>query len=295
MLLLIAAAIWGAGFTAQRAAMDSMGPFMFTGIRFAIGTLILLPLLPISSKLIQGGHPKTPMRGIYLIGALLTGLICLIGSMLQQVGLVYTDAGIAGFITGLYVMFVPILGLFIRYKVNMVTWVGATLAVIGLYFLSVYGFKSINPGDWFVLGCAVVWAIQVLMVGWLAPRIDPIQLAVVQFGFTAVLAIVIAVIIEGVDINGILAATVPLLYAGILSIGVAFTLQIIAQQKSPPAHAAILLSLEAVFAAIFGALILDETFTGLQIFGCTLMLLGIIVAQLRPPRGFIPENARSSS
>ena len=208
------------------------------------------------------------------------GIALFAAASLQQVGLVYTTAGNAGFITGLYVVIVPILGLFWGLHPNAGTWIGALIAAVGLYFLSVTDELTISFGDMLELIGAFLWAVQILIVGWLSPKIDPIKLAFAEFSACSLLSLITAFIFEEIVLNTLLQATIPILYGGVLSVGVAFTLQVVAQQNAHPAHAAILFSLESVFAAFGGWLILNETISPRGLIGCTLMLSGMLLSQL---------------
>ena len=281
-LLLTTAVIWGFAFVAQRVGMDYVGPFTFNGIRFAIGSLSLLPLLVISREQPAATHKILPPPGlkIILFGGTALGLALFSGASLQQIGLVYTTAGKAGFITGLYVIIVPLLGLFWRQQPKIGTWIGAILAAIGLYFLSVTEEFTIEPGDLLVLIGAFFWAAHVLIIGWLSPRINPIKLAFSQYVACSILSLITASLIEDITLPSIIQAAIPILYGGLLSVGIAYTLQVIAQRDAHPAHAAILLSLEAVFAAVGGWLVLGEIISARGLFGCGLMLAGMLLSQL---------------
>ena len=202
------------------------------------------------------------------------------GMSLQQVGLVYTTAGKAGFITSLYVVLVPILALFFKQSTNPGTWIGAVLAAIGLYFLSVTEPFTIEVGDLLEFFCAFFWAGQVLMIGWLSPRIQSVRLAFTQFVVCAILSLMAAVVFEDIAWGALVRAIWPIVYGGILSSGVAFTFQIMAQRHTHPAHASIIMSLEAVFAAIGGWLMLNEILTIRGLLGCGLMLGGMLFSQL---------------
>jgi drug/metabolite transporter (DMT)-like permease len=281
-LLLTTAIIWGFAFVAQRVGMDYVGPFTFNGIRFAIGSLSLLPLVLLSHGQRTPSDNILPPAGLktILLGGGALGLALFAGASLQQIGLVYTTAGKAGFITGLYVIIVPILGLIWRQQPKIGTWIGAFLAAIGLYFLSVTEQFTIALGDLLVLIGAFFWAAHVLIIGWLSPRINSIKLAFSQYLACAMLSLVVAVAFETISMQSISQAAIPILYGGLLSVGIAYTLQVIAQRDSHPAHAAILLSMEAVFAAIGGWLILDEVISARGLFGCGLMLAGMLLSQL---------------
>ena len=281
-LLLTTAIIWGFAFVAQRVGMDYVGPFTFNGIRFAIGGLSLLPLVIISREQGTVANHFLPRRGlkIILFGGTALGLTLFGGASLQQIGLVYTTAGKAGFITGLYVIIVPILGLIWKQQPGIGTWIGAFLAAGGLYLLSITEKFTIEPGDLLVLIGAFFWAVHVLIIGWLSPRINPIKLAFSQYLACSILSLATAFVIEEITLDSIFQAAIPILYGGLLSVGIAYTLQVVAQRDAYPAHAAILLSLEAVFAAIGGWLILGEIISPRGLVGCGLMLLGMLLSQL---------------
>jgi drug/metabolite transporter (DMT)-like permease len=281
-LLLATAIIWGFAFVAQRVGMDYVGPFTFNGIRFAIGSLSLLPLVVMSREQRTATHKILPPAGskTILFGGAALGLALFAGASLQQIGLVYTTAGKAGFITGLYVIMVPLLGLFWRQQPKIGTWIGAVLAAVGLYFLSVTEEFTIELGDLLVLIGAFFWAAHVLIIGWLSPRINPIKLAFSQYVACSILSLTTAVLIEDITMLSIFQAAIPILYGGLLSVGIAYTLQVVAQRDAHPAHAAILLSLESVFAAVGGWLVLAEIISARGLFGCGLMLAGMLLSQL---------------
>jgi drug/metabolite transporter (DMT)-like permease len=242
----------------------------------------LLPLVLLSRGQRTSSDNILPPAGLktILLGGGALGLALFAGASLQQIGLVYTTAGKAGFITGLYVIIVPILGLVWRQQPKIGTWMGAFLAAFGLYFLSVTEQFTIDLGDLLVLIGAFFWAAHVLIIGWLSPRINPIKLAFSQYLACSILSLITATVIEDISMRSISQAAIPILYGGLLSVGIAYTLQVIAQREAHPAHAAILLSLEAVFAAIGGWLILDEVISARGLFGCGLMLAGMLLSQL---------------
>lgn len=281
-LLLLASAIWGFAFVAQRIGMDYVGPFTFNGVRFALGSLVLLPLILRNGIRKNASRKNTSSAGAktLIFGSGLLGITLFAAASFQQVGLIYTTAGNAGFITGLYVVIVPIIGLFWGQHPNAGTWIGALLAGVGLYFLSVTDELTISFGDLLELIGAFLWAVQILIVGWLSNKIDPAKLAFVEYSACSLLSLITAFIFEEIVLNTLLQATIPILYGGVLSVGVAFTLQVVAQQKAHPAHAAILFSLESVFAAFGGWLILNETISSRGLVGCTLMLSGMLLSQL---------------
>ena len=280
-LLLLAAAIWGGAFVAQRVGMQHVGPLTFNGVRFALGVLTLFPLAFKESRqpATLSGAPFT--TGQTMWGGVLAGLILFAGATVQQVGLVYTTAGKAGFITGLYVVLVPLLGMVWKQRPSGGGWAGAFLAAVGLYFLSVTEELTLAPGDAWELAGAFMWAGHVLVLGWLSPRAKVIWLACIQYLVCSLLSLIVAGATETITCRGLIAAAVPILYGGVFSVGVAYTLQVVAQRVAPPTHAAIILSLEAVFAALAGWLLLGEELTLRALFGCGLMLAGMLVAQLR--------------
>jgi len=281
-LLLLTAAIWGAAFVAQRAGMEHLGPMAFNGIRFALGALALVPLAMRSAG--ASANPYSPKAALW--AALGAGLVLFLGASFQQWGMVYTTAGKGGFITGLYVILVPLIGLFLGQRPGAGCWVGAVLAVAGLYLLSVTGDFSMEWGDVLVLISAFFWSAHVLVVGHVSPRMNPVRFACAQYAVCAVLSLLSAVILEETTLTGVFGAAIPILYGGLMSVGVAYTLQVVAQRDAHPAHAAILLSLEGVFAALAGWVLLDETIPMRGLFGCGLMFAGMLAAQadeLRKP------------
>jgi drug/metabolite transporter (DMT)-like permease len=281
-LLLITAAIWGFAFVAQRVGMEYLGPFTFNAARFILGSLSLLPLLFISrdQRPASGNIIPRPSLKLVVFGGFSAGFMLFMGMSLQQLGLVYTTAGKAGFITSLYVVIVPILALFWKQSTNPGTWIGALLAAIGLYFLSVTERFTIEFGDLLEFFCAFFWAGQVLIIGWLSPRIQSVKLAFTQFVVCAVLSLIAAVVFEDISWYALVQTTLPILYGGILSSGVAFTFQIMAQRHTHPAHASIIMSMEAVFAAVGGWLFLNEILSLRGLMGCGLMLCGMLLSQL---------------
>ncbi|XLX41660.1 DMT family transporter [Ectopseudomonas mendocina] len=280
LLMLITAMIWGSAFVAQRLGMDSIGPFLYTGLRFALACLVLLPVLALLQRRQQ--RPVAPLNRNLLIGGVIMGLALSLGINLQQVGLLFTTVTNSGFITGLYVIVVPILGLLIGQRSSAGIWLGASLAVVGMFLLSVGEGFSVASGDWLQLAGAFVWGIHVLLVGFFASRHDPLRLAFIQFATCAVISLLLAVIFETATLDGIIRAAPAVLYGGLFGVAVGFTLQVVAQQHAIASHAAIILSLEAVFAAIAGALLLGEVLALRGYLGCALMFGGMLLAQLWP-------------
>jgi drug/metabolite transporter (DMT)-like permease len=284
-LLLLAAAIWGFAFVAQRAGMEHVGPLTFNAIRFALGALAVLPLALARGRAArraetQAGGPRCihPLPAGLLAGAVLTG-----GALFQQAGLVSTTAGKAGFVTGLYVVLVPLAGLFWGLRAGWSRWLGMLLAVCGLYLLSVTRRFTIERGDLLVLASALFWTGHVLLLAWLSPRTDALALAFIQNAVCAALSGAMLPFVEHPSLQAIRAAALPILYGGLLSVGVGFTLQVLGQRRAPPAHAALLLSMEAVFAALGGWWLLGERLGARGLAGCALMFTGMLCAQLPLP------------
>lgn len=281
-LLMLTAVIWGGAFVAQRAGMDHVGPLTFNGVRFMLGALTLLPFALRGTRTTEVDLLPRFSSHQAILGGGLAGLVLFAGATLQQVGLVYTTAGKAGFITGLYVVIVPLLGTLWKQWPGRGGWSGAIIAAVGLYFLSVTAEFTLAPGDGWEVAGAFMWATHVLVLGWLSPRVDVMRLACAQYAVCCCLSLIVAGLKETITLDGIREATIPILYGGVMSVGIAYTLQVVAQRVAPPTHAAIILSLEAVFAALAGWLILGEALTSRGLLGCGLMLTGMIVAQLWP-------------
>lgn len=286
-LLLLTAAIWGGGFIAQRVGSQSIGAFTFNGVRFALGSLSLIPLLLYFRIKGRKAPKEEEHREISFMATLkagvLLGAVLFIAASLQQVGVTYSTAGKAAFITGLYIVFVPLLGIFLKQKLRWVVWAGVTLAVVGLYLLCGTDRFSISTGDPFVLVGAVFWAVHILLVDRYTKTMDALKLSCIQFATCSVLSLITALLFERISWAGLLQGIVPILYGGICSVGVAYTLQVFGQKHAKPSHAAIILSMEAVFAALFGMVILGELLNGRETAGCALMLAGMLVAQARIP------------
>jgi len=293
VLMLVAAAIWGFAFVAQRVGMETMGPHFFNAIRFFIGAFALMPVVWFFSKKPKKTDKTAVSKKKLLIAGTVAGLFLFGGAAFQQVGLQYTTAGKAGFITGLYIFFVPLIGLFFAQKTGSGTWLGATLALAGLYLLSFADGFSLNfndsielKGDLLELVCAIFFAGHVLIIGYLAKKIDSVKLSFVQFFVAGLLSLFVALFAELISWEMIVATAVPLLYAGVMSTGVAYTLQVVAQQHAHSSHAAIILSLEGAFALLGGWLLLDEHLPARGLIGCGLMLAGMLLSQLMPKLSF---------
>ena len=280
LILLLTAAIWGFAFVAQRVGGQYIGAFTFNAVRFALGSISLLPIILFQNKSNKEGSEIEGLGKIISIGAI-AGIIIFLGSSFQQMGLVYTGAGKAAFITGLYIVIVPILGIFLKQYISINSWLGAIIAVIGLYFLCVTDKFSISHGDFLELICAFFFAAHIILIDRFSGKVDTVKLAFFQFLTCSILSFIAALLFEKTSLDSIYQAAVPILYGGILSSGVAYTLQIVGQKNAEPSQAAIIMSMESVFGTIGGILILGESFGIKGILGCLLMLAGMLLAQLK--------------
>lgn len=283
LLLISTSVIWGFAFVAQRVGMKYIGPFTFNGLRFALGSLVLLPVIALLNNGNRGENENENSISVSTAvwGCLLAGMILFFGASLQQVGIVYTTAGKAGFITGLYVILIPIIGIPLGQRTSTGTWTGAVLAVTGLYFLSVTESFTIGKGDLLVLFSSFMWAAHVLTVGWLSPRMNSFILASSQYAVCSIISLTVAITTEDIILSSILQATIPILYGGIMSVGIAYTMQVMAQRIAHPAHTAVILTTEGAFAALGGWLLLGEVLSLRGLLGCSLMMLGMLASQLR--------------
>ena len=286
---ILAACIWGTAFVAQDLCADAIGAFTFNAARYFIAVLALLVVILISDKMkkdkpvLSPAEKKAANKQLW-IGGLCCGAALAIASNFQQAGLVAgTDAGKAGFITALYVVLVPVFGLFFKRKVNLPTWIAVMLSVVALYLLCIKGSFTLAPGDLLILVCAVCFAVHILVIDHFTATVDGVKLSCLQFLFACIISSVCMFIFEDVDMAAILSCVMPLLYVGIFSCGVGYTLQILAQKDSNPTVVTILLSLESVFAVIAGAIILKQQMSVREYIGCGVMYAAVILAQLEFP------------
>jgi drug/metabolite transporter (DMT)-like permease len=296
LLLLLAAGIWGLAFVAQKTSTQYIGPFAFNGIRFMLGSLSLLPLIILFNKnaSVRPIHStRNEMKHAARAG-FTAGLILFGGSTLQQIGLIYTSAGKAAFITGLYIVIVPLLGLFLKQRFSLNIGFGAIIAAIGLYSLSITHPFSIGQGDLIELIGALFWSVHILMIDKYSRHVDILKLSFFQMLTSSIISLVVALFTETIAWSAISQALIPILYGGILSAGVAYTLQIVGQKHAQPAQAAIILSLEAVFAALGGYLLLHEHMSTRGLMGCLLMLIGMLLPQLPKIRLLRPPSDKKS-
>lgn len=301
VLLMLAALIWGSAFVAQSVGMDYLGPFSFNCVRSFMGSLVLLPVIWFMDrqkkekeqdagvkaadaedrKENQAAEGENARNGkVLLTGGLCCGVILTLSTSLQQIGIQYTTAGKAGFITALYILIVPLLGIVLGKKVGTKTWIGVGLAVLGMYLLCIKEGFSISYGDFMVLLCAVVFSLHILTVDYFSPKVDGIRLSCIQFFVCGCISAFPMVLMEQPHLSQILQAWLPLAYAGVLSSGVAYTLQIITQKHLNPTVASLLMSLESVFAVLTGWLVLKERLSVKELLGCVLVFAAIILAQL---------------
>lgn len=276
--LLGATVIWGSAFIAQSVGMDKIGPFTFQAVRCFLAVVFLFP----ASALFSKGKPfwKSWADPALWRSGIICGLALFAASSLQQIGLVYTDAGKAGFLTAMYIVFVPFLGLFVGQKPGRNALLSLIPAIVGLYLLSCTSVSGINKGDVLLLLCAVAFSVQILLIDRHCAGLDGLKLNCIQALVVTVLSVPCALLTETVDASLIASCWLPLGYAGILSMGVAYTLQIVGQKRVTPSAAALLMSLESVFAALFGWLLLHETMTKAELLGCVLVFAAVVISQL---------------
>jgi drug/metabolite transporter (DMT)-like permease len=280
ILLLVTSCIWGFGFVAQRSGMEFVGPFTFNAVRFLLGSLSLIPLIIVRQKIGDRARQARPHPKTVITASCIAGTVLFIGVSLQQIGLMDTTAGNGGFITGLYVVLTPIFGIFLGRKTGLPTWIGAVFTLTGLFFLSAAGhINEINPGDIMIAVSAIFWAAHVLIIDRMVQRVDPIVLSSGQFAWCGIYSFIVVFFRETITVEGIGGALIPLLYGGLGAVGVAYTLQVVAQRDAPPAHATIMLCLEGVFAAIGGAIILSEPLGPWTLLGFVFMLCGMMASQ----------------
>ncbi len=284
ILLIIGAFIWGSAFIFQKKGMDYIDPFAFNGIRNLIGSAVLLPFIFISDKRKDSETLKKEKasRKLLLKAGVICGVFLAAASAAQQFALKYTSTGKVGFITTLYIIFVPIVGVFIGKRFRPILWISAALAIVGLYVLCIKkgeGF-SLSLGDWLALLCAFLFAFQILSLDKFTPLVNPVKLACVEFFVCGVICCALMFIFEKPTLSSILAAYIPLLYAGLLSTGVAYTFQAVAQKHANPVMASLIMSLESVFCVLTGWALLHEVLTPRETVGCVIIFIGVIIAQL---------------
>lgn len=293
ILLFITAVIWGVAFVAQSAGMDYVGPYTFNAVRCLLGGIVLIPcvfFLTRSAKKEQkkdGTASKMPVMDRpkdLLIGGLICGFMMFVSTTLQQVGIAYTTVAKAGFITALYIIIVPILGIFLKRKAGLKIWISVVIALVGLYLLCMKGSLSLSKGDFLILICSICFAIHIMVVDHFTEKVSGTKLSCIQFLFAGALSSVLMFLFEEPHWADIGAAWLPICYAGILSCGVPYTFQIIGQRGTDPTIASLILSLESVVSVLAGWILLGETLSPREILGCVLMFGAIILAQINPKK-----------
>ena len=290
-MLLLAAFIWGSAFVAQSVGMDYVEPFTFNCVRSIVGGLVLIPCIYLLGKL---KSPEERTRAVQmdrktlLAGGVSCGVILCLASNAQQIGIQYTSVGKAGFITALYIVIVPILGIFLKRRCGWKVWVSVLIALIGFYLLCMVGGFSLERGEVWLLMCAVLFSFHILIIDHFSPMVDGVKMSCIQFFTSGLLSGIAMLVTENPDIANILAAWVPILYAGVLSSGVAYTLQIVGQKNYNPTVATLLLSLESVFSVLTGWVVLHQKLSVRELCGCVLIFIAVILAQL-------PEREKKGS
>ncbi|MBQ0078500.1 MAG: DMT family transporter [Eubacterium sp.] len=292
--IFIAAVIWGSAFVTQRMGMDSMGPFYFNALRNFLGSAVLILVWFVTHKMgidkdMEPEYPASPTDGfltarrkMLIKGGLVCGVVVCAAGVSQQIGLQYVEAGKSGFLTAMYIVIVPMLGVLLKQPVRANHFVGAILGVIGLYYLCINGAFTIAWGDLISLVGAFFWAVHILVIDHFAPKLNPIKLSAAQFFVSACLSLLIGSFVEEISMEAIRSGAIAIIYTGIMSSAVAFTLQVFAQRHANPTAASIIMSMEALFAVICGFLFLGEVLTARELFGCLVMLVAVIIAQVSP-------------
>ncbi len=285
LLLFMAASIWGVAFVAQSVGMDYMGPFTFNGARFLMGSMVLLPLVVYRRKQKTKEEVFFGSRKDTLTGGVCCGLALCSAALLQQFGILYTTVGKAGFITTLYIIIVPIMGIFLKKKVPGKIWLAALVAAVGMYLLCMSESLRLGKGDTYVFICAILFSVHILVIDHFTAKADGVELSCVQFFTAGVIGSVLAVIFEKPQISYFIEGIIPLAYAGIMSSGVAYTLQVIGQKDIDPTVASLILSLESVVSMLAGWVILGQALNRKELLGCIFVFAAVILAQL-------PERAK---
>lgn len=280
VLLFLTAFIWGTAFVAQSVGMDHLGPFGFNGIRSLIGGVALLPCIYVLGRLNRDARGKKENKKTLAAGGICCGLALFAASSMQQIGIQYTTAGKAGFVTAFYIILVPVAGIFMGRKTRWKLWAAVVLALAGLYFLCITESFTIGKGDIYVFISAVLFTIHILVIDYFAPKTDGVKMSCIQFFVAGILSLFPMAALETTTLSGICQSWGPLLYAGVLSCGVAYTLQIIGQKNMNPTVASLILSLESCISVLAGWVVLGETLSMREGMGCVLMFAAIILAQL---------------
>lgn len=287
LLLLLAAAIWGVAFVAQSVGMDYVGPLTFNASRFILGSLVLIPFIwhrrrgEKEKRRAVSAEDKRKQRKTTLTGGLCCGMAICTASLFQQYGIKYTTVGKAGFITTLYIIIVPIMGILLHKKVKNIVWVGAAMAAVGLYLLCVNESLSLNIGDVLVFICAVIFSVHILVIDYFSPKADGVTLSCIQFLFSGIVCGIGAFLFENPNWGALCQGWMPILYAGIFSCGVAYTLQIIGQKDMDPTIASLILSLESVISVLAGWILLNQSLRPKELLGCGLVFAAVLLVQIK--------------
>lgn len=287
LMLILTAFIWGVAFVAQSVGMDYVGPFTFNSVRNFIATLVLLPCIRLLDRINASAAPSAAENTqnshggkTLVVGGIICGICLAVASSFQQIGIAYTTVGKAGFITAMYIVIVPLLGLFVKKKVRLLAWISVAIAVAGLYLLCMTESLSLGKGDLLVLICAFCFSLHIIAIDYFSPKVDGVRMSCIQFLTCGIICAVPALLTESPDIHSMLAAWMPILYAGAMSSAVGYTLQILAQKNTDPVIASLLMSLESTFSLLAGWILLNQRLSTRELCGCGLMFVAIILAQL---------------
>lgn len=285
LMLIIAAAIWGAAFVAQSVGMEYIGPFTLNCIRMLIGGAVLVPAIFVFDKIGICHRPTDKkQRRFLIIGGVSCGCVLAAASMMQQIGIKYTSPGKAGFITAIYIVLIPIMQMTLGRKTHWSAWISVLIAAAGMYLLCINGEFVIKTGDVCVIMCAFLFAAHIMVTDHFAPGVDCVRMSCIQFFTCGAVCGIFMLIFEEPTLEGIAAARIPILYTGICSSGIAYTLQTVAQSKVKPVIASLLMSLESVFSVVFSMLILNQRLTLRELCGCILIFAAVIFAQIIPQK-----------
>lgn len=284
LMLLAAAVIWGVAFVAQSVGMDYVGPFTFNAARSLLGGIVLIPCIFLlnsrEKKTEKKEADKKAERRNLLLGGISCGICLCIASNLQQIGISYTTVGKAGFITAMYIILVPLLGIFMKKRAGLRVWISVAMAVAGLYLLCMTESFSISIGDAYVMVCALFFALHILVIDHFSPRTDGVKMSCIQFLVSGVISGILMFVFEDPSLSSVLSAWMPIVYAGVMSCGAGYTLQILGQKKTDPTVASLILSLESVISVLAGWVLLGQSLTGKELLGCGVMFAAIILVQL---------------
>ena len=279
-LLFLAAFIWGVAFVAQSVGMDYMGPFSFNGARFLMGSVVLIPLIVINRKKNKAKNQAKFGGKVTIAGGICCGLALCSAALFQQFGIVHTTVGKAGFITTLYIIIVPIMGIFLKKKVPGKVWIGAVIAAVGMYLLCMSERFALSKGDTYVFICAILFSVHILVIDYFSPKVNGVELSCLQFLTAGVISSIIAFFVEKPVLQNFIDGIIPLAYAGIMSSGVAYTLQVVGQKDLDPTVASLILSMESVVSMLAGWVILGQALNRRELLGCALVFGAVILVQL---------------